>query len=40
MTKTFVVAVLSACLSFAAEIAVADRVRDWHDLDAARGNSA
>lgn len=34
----FVVAVLSACLSFAAEIAVAERVRDWHDLDAARGN--
>jgi hypothetical protein len=34
MTKAMVVAVLSVCLSFAAGIAVADRVRDWHDLDA------
>lgn len=33
MTKTIVVAVLAMCLSFAAGIAVADRVRDWHDLD-------
>ena len=33
MTKTIVVAVLSVCLSFVAGIAVADRVRDWHDLD-------
>jgi hypothetical protein len=33
MTKTIVVAVLSICLSFAAGIAVADRVHDWHDLD-------
>jgi hypothetical protein len=34
MTKAIVVAVLSVCLSFAAGIAVADRVRDWHDLEA------
>lgn len=33
MTKTIVVAVLSVCLSFAAGVAVADKVRDWHDLD-------
>jgi len=32
--KTIVVAVFSVCLSFAAGIAVADRVHDWHDLDA------
>jgi hypothetical protein len=34
MTKAMVVAVLSVCLSFAAGIAVADKVHDWHDLDA------
>ena len=34
MTKAMVVAALSVCLSFAAGIAVADRVHDWHDLDA------
>ncbi len=34
MNKTIVVAVLSVCLSFVAGIAVADRVHDWHDLDA------
>jgi len=33
MTKAIAVAVLSVCLSFAAGIAVADKVRDWHDLD-------
>jgi len=32
--KTIVVAVFSVCLSFAAGIAVADKVHDWHDLDA------
>ena len=31
MKKTIAVAVLSACLSFAAGIAVAQR--DWHDLE-------
>jgi hypothetical protein len=35
MTKAIVVAVLSVCLSFAAGVAVADRVRDWQDLEAA-----
>jgi len=34
MTKTIVVAVLSVCLSFAAGVAVAEKVHDWHDLDA------
>ena len=34
MTKTIVVAVLSVCLSFAAGIAVAERVHDWRSLDA------
>ena len=34
MTRTIVVAVLSVCLSFAAGIAVADKVHDWNDLDA------
>ncbi|MGA2360549.1 MAG: hypothetical protein ABSF66_16225 [Terriglobales bacterium] len=33
MTKTIVVAVLSVCLSFAAGVAVADKVHDWHDLE-------
>jgi hypothetical protein len=35
MKKTIAVAVLSACLSFVAGVAVAERVRDWHDLEAA-----
>jgi len=34
MKKAVAIAVLSACLSFVAGIAVADRVRDWHDLEA------
>jgi hypothetical protein len=34
MTKAIAVAVLSVCLSFVAGIAVAERVHDWHDLDA------
>jgi hypothetical protein len=34
MNKTMVVTILSACLSFAAGIALAKEVRDWHDLDA------
>jgi hypothetical protein len=38
MNKTIVVAVLSVCLSFVAGIAVADRVHDWHDLDAVHGH--
>jgi hypothetical protein len=33
MTRTMVVGVLAVCLSFAAGIAVADKVHDWHDLD-------
>ena len=33
MTKAIAVAALSACLSFAAGVAVADKVHDWHDLE-------
>jgi hypothetical protein len=32
MKKTVMVTMLSVCLSFAAGIAVADRVHDWQDL--------
>ena len=38
MNKTIIVAVLSVCLSFVAGIAVADRVHDWHDLEAVHGH--
>jgi hypothetical protein len=34
MTKGIAVAVITGCLSFVAGVAVADRVHDWHDLDA------
>jgi hypothetical protein len=34
MKKTIAVGVLTTCLSFAAGMAVAERVHDWHDLDA------
>jgi hypothetical protein len=34
MKKTIAVAVLSVCLSFVAGIAVAEKVHDWHDLEA------
>jgi hypothetical protein len=34
MKKAIAVVVLSVCLSFVAGIAVAERVRDWHDLEA------
>ena len=32
------IAILIVCLSFAAGAAFADRVRDWHDLDAVRNH--
>jgi hypothetical protein len=38
MTKAIAIAVLSLCLSFVAGIAVADKVRDWADLEAAHGH--
>ena len=38
MTKAIAVAVLAVCLSFVAGIAVAERVRDWHDLQAAHNH--
>ena len=38
MKKTIVAVVLSVCLSFVAGIAVADRVHDWHDLEAVHGH--
>jgi hypothetical protein len=35
MKRTMVVTILSVCLSFAAGIALAERVHDWEDLEAA-----
>jgi hypothetical protein len=34
MKKTIAAVVLSGCLSFVAGIAVAQRIHDWHDLEA------
>ncbi len=39
MKKTIAVAVLSVCLSFAAGIAVAEKVHDWADLEAAHNHT-
>ncbi|MGA7290981.1 MAG: hypothetical protein WBW53_14215 [Terriglobales bacterium] len=39
MKQVFAVAVLSVCLSFVAGVAVADKVHDWHDLDAAHSHT-
>lgn len=39
MTKAIAVAVLCVCLSFAAGMAVAERVHDWHDLEAAHNHT-
>ena len=39
MKKAIVGTALAVCLSFAAGIAVAEKVRDWADLDAARGHT-
>ena len=38
MKKTMVVTILSVCLSFAAGAALAEKVRDWADLEAAHGH--
>ena len=38
MKKAIAAAVVTGCLSFVAGIAIADRVRDWHDLDAAHNH--
>jgi len=35
MKKTIVVTILSVCLSFAAGFALAERVKDWADLESA-----
>ncbi len=34
MKKMIAVSVLCVCLSFVVGVALADRVHDWHDLDA------
>jgi hypothetical protein len=34
MKKMIAISVLCVCLSFVVGVAVADRVHDWHDLDA------
>ncbi|HKM47058.1 MAG TPA: hypothetical protein VJX69_05700 [Terriglobales bacterium] len=39
MKKTIAVAVLSVCLSFVAGIAVAEKVHDWADLEAAHSHT-
>lgn len=39
MKNTIAVAVLSVCLSFVAGIAVAEKVHDWADLEAARSHT-
>jgi len=39
MIKAIALAVLAVCLSFVAGIAVAERVRDWHDLEAAHNHT-
>jgi hypothetical protein len=39
MTKGIVTAVLCVCLSFAAGIAVAEKVHDWADLEAAHDHT-
>ena len=39
MTKAIAVVVLSVCLSFVAGIAVAEKVRDWADLEAAHNHT-
>ena len=33
MKKTLLATILSVCLSFAAGVALAEKVRDWHDLE-------
>ena len=38
MKRTMVVTVLSVCLSFAAGVALAERVKDWADLEAAHNH--
>lgn len=38
MRKAIAVAVMSVCLSFVAGLAVADKVRDWQDLEAAHNH--
>jgi hypothetical protein len=39
MTKAIIAAVIAVCLSFAAGIGVAERVRDWRDLEAAHNHT-
>jgi len=39
MKKTMVVSILSVCLSFAAGIALAEKVHDWADLESAHNHT-
>ena len=39
MKKTMFVTILSVCLSFAAGAALAEKVRDWADLEAAHNHT-
>ena len=38
MKRTMVVSILSVCLSFAAGVAMAEKVHDWHDLEAVQNH--
>lgn len=38
MKRTMVVTILSVCLSFAAGVALAEKVKDWADLEAAHNH--
>ena len=38
MKKSLVITVLSVCLSFAAGVALAEKVRDWADLESAHNH--
>ena len=38
MKKTIVATILSVCLSFAAGVALAERVHDWADLESAHNH--
>jgi hypothetical protein len=39
MKKAIAIGILSACLSFVAGVAVAEKVRDWADLEAAHNHT-
>ncbi len=38
MKRTLLITIFSVCLSFAAGVALAERVKDWADLESAHGH--